>query len=88
MIRTANSPGKTPPPDNVLSLERILSLRSEAFAGIRMHAAEVATIGNAAESLDAALQVMQADRGSAEMQALVDAARRLEALQDGAAVRE
>lgn len=80
MLRTTDSPGKTPPSENVLSLERILSLRSEAFARIRMHAAEVATIGNAVESLDAALQVMQADRSSDEMQALVTVARRLSAL--------
>ena len=80
MLPTADSPGKTPESDNVLSLDRILSLRGEAFARIRMHAAEVASIGNAVESLDCALQVLQVDRSSAEMQALVTAARGLAAL--------
>ena len=86
MLRATDSTGKMPDSDNVLSLDRILSLRGEAFARIRMHAAEVATIGNAVESLDTALQVMQADRSSDEMQALVTAARRLAALIDGCEV--
>ena len=87
MLRTTDSPGKTPESDNVLSLDRILSIRGEAFARIRMHAAEVATIGNAVESLDAAMQILQADRSRDEMQALVTAARRLAGLLKGGGQR-
>lgn len=65
------------------SLDEILQLRSEGFARLRMHAAEVLSIGNAIEHLDASLQTFQADRGIDEMQQLVTSCRHLSSLLNG-----
>lgn len=81
MIRTDDSPG------NVLSIARILSLRSEGFATIRQHSAHVAMIATHIEALATALMNHADSRSIDEMQPLVTAARRLSTLLDGSAVR-
>ncbi len=77
--------GTTPPTinDNVLSLDRILSLRGEAFATIRRDSAHVAMIATHVEALDVALQTNADSRSIDEQQHLVDAARRLATLLEG-----
>jgi len=68
---------------NTLSLESISSLRSEAHATIRHHAAEIVSLSSAITDVDAAIQLTIAERSVDESQALVDAARRLASLLNG-----
>ena len=65
---------------NHLSLESISSLRFEAHATIRHHAAEIVSISSAISDVDAALRLAIAERSIDESQHLVDAARRLASL--------
>lgn len=88
MLRNVNSSGKTPPPDNSLSLARVIALRGEAHAEIRNHAAKIVSISSAVSDVDAALQLSISERSIDESQSLVTAARRLSTRLDGSAVAE
>jgi hypothetical protein len=83
MLRTTDSTGKMP--DNMLSLESISNLRSEAHAAIRVYAAEIISLSAGVSDVDACLRLTIAERSIDESQSLVTAARRLSTLLDGSA---
>lgn len=63
-----------------LSIEKILAVRSEAFATIRHHSAKIQSLANGVESLDLALQSSIAVRGIDAQGELLAAARNLAGL--------
>lgn len=63
--------------DNGLSLENVFQLRGQAFSTLKNHAVMIASIGEAIESFDAALQSCIDCRSIDEQQALVTTARHL-----------
>ena len=80
-MSTERQTGKMPSATNTLSIDQLITgPRSEAFAQIRFHADRLAQLGNAIETLDAALMTLQSDNSASEQQALVDAARQLSTL--------
>ncbi len=87
MLRTTDSPGKTPESDNRLSLAEINGLRQLAHDAIHAAADRINLLASAVEEVDAAWQ-LATERNPDEMQGLVNAACRLALLLDGSAVAQ
>ena len=86
MLRTTDSPGKTPESDNRLTLAQINGLRHRAHGAIHAAADRINLLASAVEEVDAAWQ-LATERNPDEMQSLVTAACGLAALLEGGGQR-